>query len=61
MPARARGRRAAPAIGSTAAAQQRHVVAERLAEAARLEEIALHVDDEQRRAAEVDGQRVGSA
>jgi hypothetical protein len=28
--------------------QQRHVVAQRLAEAARLDEIALHVDDDQR-------------
>jgi hypothetical protein len=30
-------------------AQQRDVVAEQLAEAARLDEVALHVDDQERR------------
>ena len=43
------------------AAQLRDVVAEHLAEAARLEEIALHVDDEQRglRRDEFEGVRFG--
>lgn len=34
--------------------QQGHVVAERLAEAARVHEIALHVDDEQRAGARIE-------
>src|ERR1051326_450024 len=38
--------------------EARHVVAERLAEPARLEEIALHVDDDQRGAVEVDRDRL---
>jgi len=37
--------------------QTRHVIAERLAETARLEEIALHIDDHQCRAIEIDGKR----
>ena len=44
--------------GATARAEQRHVVAERLAEAARLEEVALHVDDDQRGAREVERDRL---
>ncbi len=36
------------------ALQQRYVVAERLTEAARFEEVALHVDDDQRGAIEVE-------
>ena len=43
----ARRRRARLAIGSTARAQLRDVVAERLAEAAGLEKVALHVDDDE--------------
>ena len=39
-------------------AQQRDVVAEGLAEAARLQEVALHVDDDQGRAPGVDGDGV---
>ena len=35
-------------IGLDGPAQLRHIVAEHLAEAARLEKIALHVDDQQR-------------
>ena len=38
--------------------EQADVVAERLAEAARLEEIALHVDDHERRALKRDGERL---
>ena len=38
--------------------EQADVVAERLAEAARLEEVALHVDDEEGRAVELDGKRL---
>src|SRR4051812_2952292 len=34
-----------------------HVVAEALAEAARQQEVALHVDDDQRRGVEVEGER----
>ena len=34
--------------GATGALEQRHVVAERLAEPAGLEKVALHVDDEER-------------
>ena len=37
--------------------QLRHVVAERFAEAARLQEIALHVDDNQSGFVEIDGER----
>ena len=40
--------------------QPRHVVAERRAEAAGLQEVALHVDDDER-LAEIDCQRDGSA
>ena len=36
------------------ALEQRDIVAERFAEAARLEEVALHVDDEQRRPRQVE-------
>ena len=39
------------------AAEQRHVVAERFPEAARLEEIALHVDDDERGAGQVERDR----
>ena len=45
--------------GATAACEQRHVVAERLAEPAGLEEIALHVDDHERRRARIDRDRFG--
>ena len=45
--------------GATARAEQRHVVAERFPEAARLEEIALHVDDDQRGARQVERDRFG--
>ncbi len=38
--------------------QQRDVVAERGAEAARLQEVALHVDDDERRPADVDLKRI---
>ena len=38
--------------------EQADVVAERLAEAARLQEVALHVDDEERRALKRDGERL---
>ena len=38
--------------------EQADVVAERLAEAAGLEKVALHVDDEKRRALERDGKRL---
>ena len=44
----ARARREQPAVRLDRAAQLRHVIAEHFAEAARLEEIALHVDDQQR-------------
>jgi len=37
----------------------RHVVAEHLAEAARLEEVALHVDDEQGAALGIERERIG--
>jgi hypothetical protein len=37
--------------------QTRHVVAKRFAEAAGLEKIALHIDDDQRRPVEIDGKR----
>ncbi len=37
--------------------QARYIVAERLAKTARLKEVALHVDDHQRSAFEIDGQR----
>ncbi len=48
-PAVARGRaRSASATVGTIAVTRRQVVAERLAEAAGLEEIALHVDDDER-------------
>jgi hypothetical protein len=40
-------------------AEQRHVVAERLPEAARLEEIALHVDDDQRGAGQIERHCLG--
>ena len=39
------------------AAEQRHVVAERFPEAARLEEVALHVDDDERGAGQVERDR----
>ena len=39
--------------------QARDVIAERLAKAARLQEIALHVDDNQRSPVEIDGKRRG--
>jgi len=39
--------------------QLRHVVAEHLAEAARLEEVALHVDDEQGAAPGIERERIG--
>ena len=42
-----------------ARAQQRHVVAECGAEAARLEEVALHVDDHQRGSGGNEGEGVG--
>ncbi len=45
--------------GGTAALQQRHVVAERLAEAAGLQEVALHVDDDEGGVIELDHQRGG--
>ena len=38
--------------------EQAHVVAERFAEAARLQEVALHVDDDERRTLERDGERL---
>jgi hypothetical protein len=41
------------------AGELRHVVAERLAEAAGLHEIALHVDDDERCRAPVDRDRAG--
>ena len=45
--------------GRNRAAKQRDIVAERLAKAARLEEIALHVYDDQRRARQVERDRFG--
>jgi len=39
--------------------KQRHVIAERFPKAARLEEIALHVDDDERGAREVERHRLG--
>ena len=58
MPCGARGveqRRA----GRDRRGEQRHVVAERLAEAARLEEVALHVDDDERGARQIERHRFG--
>ena len=40
--------------GATAALEQRHIVAERFPEAARLEEVALHVDDDECGASEIE-------
>ncbi len=60
MPRVARRRPAPRAIGSTARASWRDVVAERLAEAARLHEVALHVDDEKRGRSPVEALSVGS-
>ena len=54
-PARRRQQRAA---GPDGGAQQRDVVAQRLAEAARLEEVALHVDDDDRGAIRLDRDRL---
>ena len=48
-------------VGLDDPAQLRDVVAEHLAEAARLEEIALHVDDEQRAAFRENSKGYGSA
>ena len=45
--------------GRDRAAKQRDVVAERLPEAARLEEVALHVDDDQRGARQIERDRLG--
>ena len=47
------------AAGRDRRMQAGHVVAEGLAETAVLEEVALHVDDDQRGAAEIDGDRFG--
>ena len=46
----------------TMACEQRDIVAERFAEAARLDEIALHVDDDQRgvRGSKVNGERLAA-
>ena len=44
--------------GADRGLQQRHVVAERFAEAARLEKVALHVDDDERGPFELDGERL---
>ncbi len=41
--------------------EQSDVVAERLAEAARLQEIALHIDDNERGAGKIDADVLGSA
>ena len=46
------------AIGLDHPAQLRHVVAEHFAEAARLEEIALHVDEQQRAATRIEDERI---
>src|SRR4029077_1219563 len=40
-------------------AEQRHVIAERFAESARLEEVALHVDEDQRGTRKVERHRLG--
>ena len=56
MPAAAGGGNRGGA-GRDRPAQQADVVAERLAEAAGLEEVALHVDDDQRGAAGVESDR----
>jgi hypothetical protein len=45
--------------GRDRAREQRDIVAERLAEAARLEEIALHVDDDQRGAGQIERHCLG--
>ena len=47
------------AIGLTAPAELRDIVAERFAEAAGLHEIALHVDDEKRSGRPVELDRLG--
>ena len=58
MPARAR--RVEHALGRRdGAPQQRHVVAERLAEATRIDEVALHVDDDQRRRVRLECELIG--
>ena len=54
------GARAASSTLASAADRRlepRHVVAERRAEAAGLQKVALHVDDDERRAIEIDRQR----
>ena len=53
-PARARGGEQRRGRARSAAREQRDVVAEHLAEAAGLEEIALHVDDDDRHPREID-------
>src|SRR5262245_60816874 len=45
--------------GSIAAGKRRYVIAERFAEAPRLEEVALHVDDDERGPLEVDQEGSG--
>ncbi len=58
MPAARQAREHAPG-GRDGRAQQRDVVAERVAEAARLEEVALHVDDDQRGGGRVEFEGIG--
>ena len=53
-------RRARARQGATARCKQRDVVAERLAEAAGLEEVALHVDDDERRRRPVERDRLAA-
>ena len=48
-----------PAAGDDRPAEQRYVVAQRLPEAARLEEIALHVDDDEGGPVEIDRNGLG--
>ncbi len=48
-----------PLQGLTAAKQQRSVIAEHFAEAARQDEVALHVDDDERRGLRIELEREG--
>ena len=54
-------RRQQPPVGLDGAAKLRHVVAEHFAEAARFQEVALHVDDQQRAMVGISVKEYGSA
>jgi hypothetical protein len=56
---RPRRRAAASTAGPDRCREAVDVVAQRLANPPALEEVALHVDDDQRRAVEIDADRIG--